>query len=260
MSMPLNELLPQERQARILQRLKHSGRVVANDLATEFGISEDSIRRDLREMAASGLCRRVYGGALLPTPEFPTLAERIRESDPGRSQLAATAASIITPGQIVLIDAGSTNVEIASVLRGKGVSIVTNSPAVALAVADDIETEVIALGGKIDVRCGGAIGAQAIAQLSGIQADVCIPGTCTVDPETGVWGVSAEETAFKQAMIRSSGSTIVTATVGKLGSRGAFRIAALDQVDHLVVTADAPSGIRTALQSKVRRLHVAGLN
>lgn len=259
MTTDLTEMLPAQRQEHILQQLRKTGRVMANDLAQDFGVSEDSVRRDLRDMAAKGLCRRVYGGALLPTPEFSSLAERVAVKDPSRSALAARVASLIAPGQVALLDAGSTNVEIARFLRGKGVTVITNSPSVALAIADDSATEVVIIGGKLDLKSGGSIGAQALAQLSDIQVDVCIPGACAVDPNSGIWGVNAEETAFKQVMMRSSGQTIIAATDGKLGTRGAYRIAALDQIDHLVITASAPSAMVKALQHSVAQLHIASL-
>ncbi len=254
MNLPDPDVLPQERQQRILEQLRRNGRVIASELAAAFGVSEDSIRRDLREMANKGLCRRVYGGALLPTPQFDALPARIDRSDDGRVALAMRAASLIQPGQVVLLDAGSTNVEVARALRGKAVTVVTNAPAIAEVLGGEHATEVVMIGGRIDPVSGGAIGAIAVQQLDQLQADVCLPGTCAVDPETGIWGINAEESAFKQAMIRASGVVIIVATDAKIGARASFRIAGIDQVDHLVVADSVPAAMleRFALDS----LHV----
>jgi len=104
-----SEVLPQERKHAILTRLRTQGRVSAAELASVFDISEDSIRRDLRELAAQGLCRRVYGGALLPSPPLSPFRQRQGENAPRKQALAKVAASLVQPNQVLLIDAGSTN-------------------------------------------------------------------------------------------------------------------------------------------------------
>ena len=252
---PVPDALPQERQQRILDLLRKQGRVVANELALAFAVSEDSIRRDLREMAAKGLCRRVYGGALLPTPQFDALPERVGRDDPERSALAAHAASLLLPGQVVLMDAGSTNVAIARALRDTALTVVTNAPAVADALAGAQAAEVVMIGGRIDPRSGGAIGSIALQQLAELQADVCIPGICAVDPETGIWGINAEECAFKQAMLRVSATTLIVAGNEKLGARGSFRIAGIEQVDQLLISDRVGTEMQERLAPFAQRLH-----
>ncbi len=249
------DALPQERQQRILALLKANGRVVASELAVTFDVSEDSIRRDLREMAGKGLCRRVYGGALLPTAHFDALPERMQRQDGERSALAGYAASLVKPGQTVLLDAGSTNVEIAQALRGKQVTVITNAPTVAAALCGDAVTEVVMIGGRVDPASGGAIGVIALQQLAELQVDVCIPGTCAVDPASGVWGINAEEVAFKQAMLRVSGVSIIVASGDKLATRATFRIGAIERVDHLVVADDLAAEIRDQFMAGPVQLH-----
>ncbi len=255
MTAPDPDALPQERQQRILDQLRKQGRVVANELALAFAVSEDSIRRDLREMAAKGLCRRVYGGALLPTPQFDALPERVGRDDPERSALASHAASLLLPGQVVLMDAGSTNVAIARALRDTALIVVTNAPAVADALAGAQAAEVVMIGGRIDPRSGGAIGSIALQQLTELQADVCIPGVCAVDPETGIWGINAEECAFKQAMLRASDATLIVAGYEKLGARGSFRIAGIEQVDQLLISDRVGTEMQERLAPFAQRLH-----
>jgi len=239
----VHDVLPQERQQKILARLQRDGRVVANELAAEFGVSEDSLRRDLRDMAAAGLCRRVYGGALLPTPGFPPLAERASRPDAQRTALARHAAGLVQTGQSVLLDAGTTNIEIARALAGRQVRVITNAPAVAVALAGDAAVELVVIGGRITPACGGAIGAVAIQQLAALQADVCIPGTCAIEPDTGAWSIDAEEAAFKQAMARASGATIVVATDAKVGARGHSHLLGMDAIEHLVLGGRIDAGL-----------------
>ena len=115
MNVPLDTTLPRERQQRILERLHREGRVVATDLAQEFRVSEDSIRRDLRDLASQGLCRRVYGGALLVQHVAP-LGERHHERAELKRALAQVAAELVGEGQILFIGAGSTNTALAKAL------------------------------------------------------------------------------------------------------------------------------------------------
>ncbi|MGB9101957.1 MAG: DeoR/GlpR family DNA-binding transcription regulator, partial [Stenotrophomonas indicatrix] len=128
--------LPAERTQLILQELRQQGRVVAAELARRYAVSEDSIRRDLRELAAQGLCQRVYGGAVLPAPKAVPLRERMTQDRTGKDELAARVCTLLQPGQVLLIDAGSTNLAIAQQLPGAlGLTVITNAPQIATAAA-----------------------------------------------------------------------------------------------------------------------------
>ncbi|XVN19929.1 DeoR family transcriptional regulator [Pseudomonas corrugata] len=108
-----NDVFPGERQQLISERLARYGRVIAADLASELNVSEHSIRRDLGALAAAGLCKRVYGGAiLLPAAERP-IGVRVRQDAGRKDCLGQTAVSLLSAGQHVFIDAGSTNLAIA---------------------------------------------------------------------------------------------------------------------------------------------------
>jgi DeoR/GlpR family transcriptional regulator of sugar metabolism len=248
--------LPRERQERILERLRQHGRVVAADLAVEFRVSEDSIRRDLRELAARSLCKRVYGGALLMTHVAP-LAERRREHVERKRALAALAASLVTPRQILFIDAGSTNSAIASALpEGYDLTVVTNAPDVALAVIGRRGFEVLTIGGRIDPQIGGAIGSMALRQIQGIRADLCFPGVCAADAQTGLWTYDAEEVVLKRTMIEASGETVVVATREKLITAATHHTAAVTSITHLVVERDTDVAILDAWRAAGTSVHV----
>ncbi len=124
--------LVSERQALILTELRAKGRVLAQKLARDFAVSEDTIRRDLREMAARGECERVYGGALLPRGRTRPLADRISEAPTRKANLGAAAAPLITEGMVVFFDAGSTNLAVVrSLPADMRITAVTNTPAIA---------------------------------------------------------------------------------------------------------------------------------
>src|SRR5213592_4247066 len=101
-------MLPAQRRDLLLNRLERDGRLVAKDLAGELGVSEDSVRRDLRELAAAGLCQRVYGGALPVSPAIADYATRRQVAVASKERVAAAAAALIQPGSVAILDGGTT--------------------------------------------------------------------------------------------------------------------------------------------------------
>lgn len=252
------EALPQERQQRILERLRARGRVVAAELAAEFAVSEDSIRRDLRELAAAGLCKRVYGGALPLAPGGSPLRQRRGEHAGRKLALARKAATLVRQGQVLLIDAGSTNIAIAAALPERmGLTVVTNAPDVARAVMEREGFEILLIGGRIDPRVGAAVGVQAVQEIERIRADLCFPGACAIDAENGLWSFDSEETRLKRAMIEASGETAVVVTRDKLGTTATHRVADIEHVDHLVVEHGVDRATRAAYAAHAVAVHRA---
>jgi DeoR/GlpR family transcriptional regulator of sugar metabolism len=254
---PFDAALPRERQDRIMDRLRRHGRVIAADLAVEFRVSEDSIRRDLRELAARDLCKRVYGGALLMSTA-PPLAERRREHVERKRALAAVAATLVSPRQILFIDAGSTNTAIAAALpEGADLTVVTNAPDVALAVIGRPGFEVLSIGGRIDPKIGGAIGSLALRQIQGIRADLCFPGVCAADADTGLWTLDAEEVVLKRTMIEASGETCLVATREKLIRAATHHTAPVSSLTHLIVERDTDPALLAAWRAAGTTVHIA---
>ena len=253
-----NEALPQERQQWILDRLRSHGRVVAVELAATFQVSEDSVRRDLRELAAQGLCKRVYGGALPLSAASTPLKQRRNEHSARKLALARKAVTLVRQGQVLLIDAGSTNAAIAAALpENYGLTVVTNAPDVARILMEREGFEILLIGGRIDRLIGAAVGAQAIEEIRRVRADLCFPGACAIDATHGLWGFDSEEVLLKRAMIESSGETVVAVTREKLGTAATHRVAAIAEVQHLVVEHDVERPLRAAFSASGVTVHRA---
>ena len=250
--------LPDERQAKIGRRLVAGRRVMAAELAREFHTSEDTIRRDLRELAAAGLCRRVYGGALPISPASAPIRVRSLQDQARKLALGACAAALIGPGRIVLIDAGSTNLHIARALPAEfNGTFITNAPAIAAELTGRAGCELILIGGRVEPRVGGSIGARAIRDLRDIRADICLLGACAADAATGITAFDAEEAEFKRMMLERSERAIVALTNDKLSTVAPFGIAALAEIDDLVIEADAPEARLEGFAASGPRLHRA---
>jgi DeoR/GlpR family transcriptional regulator of sugar metabolism len=229
-------MLTEERLDRIRGQLAAHGKVLATELAARFAVSEDTIRRDLRELAKLGECRKVYGGALLPSPDLGTFQTRSNLHKASKSALAKTAASLVRNGQTLFIDAGSTNLAVAQALdQTQKLTIITNAPAIAIALAEHPNCTILMLGGIYNTEKGACLGPQAVREASRIFADMFILAACGVDATAGVTSLDAGEAELKRTMIQQSSLVLVAATREKLGTTAPFKIAEASDIDHLVV-------------------------
>ncbi|MCD2182467.1 DeoR/GlpR family DNA-binding transcription regulator [Rhizobium sp. GN54] len=237
--MSLSELLLGERQTLIKARLAAHGRVIATDLAQELGVSEDTIRRDLREMAAAGLCRRVYGGAL-PTGPSTSFSERVGTDGDRKDALARAAAALVEPGAFVFLDAGSTNLAIARALpEDRRLTVATNTPAIAAALIDRRGIEIIQIGGPIDRKTGAAIGAKALRDAEVLRPDLCILGICGLHPDVGVTAFGFEDAEFKRFVAMRSRAVLTAVTNDKLAMAAPYAVIPIGRLDRAVFEADA---------------------
>ena len=234
--------LPLGRRRSIAERLLRGEPVVASLLAIEFDVSEDAIRRDLRALAKDGMCRRVYGGALPLSPVSAPIERRTSEDIPRKLALAQAALKLISEGQTLFLDLGSTNLQLAKVLPGGlGLKIVTNSihTAASLATRDDIS--LFFIGGEVRSGLGGCVDARSIAEMLRFRLDLSFLGACAMSAKHGIAGFDLADVDFKSALVEASGQTALMLTNPKIETGAPFHIASANSLDHLVVEQDAPS-------------------
>jgi DeoR/GlpR family transcriptional regulator of sugar metabolism len=241
-------MLTLERRRRILETLASEQRVVASTLAAEFGVSEDTVRRDLRELAEEGQLRRVYGGAVPRTPVAHTFAGRRSESVEAKGAIAATAARFLEPGQVVFFDAGTTAMAVAAHLpRDLVLTVVTHSLPVASVLAEHPTVEVVFLGGRLIKKSFAMSGAETVEGYRRIRADLCVLGTASVHPDIGLGVFDHEDAEVKRAMVDTAAEVMVVAAGEKLGTTAPFLIGPPSIVDRLVTDAAAPAAVLEAL-------------
>jgi DeoR/GlpR family transcriptional regulator of sugar metabolism len=232
-------MLAAERRDLLLARLRRDGKLVARDLAHELGLSEDSVRRDLRELAAAGLCQRVYGGALPVSPALGTQASRSGIAPESKRQVGAAAAGLIVPGTTVILDGGTTALEVVAALRPDlDATIITHSATTAAALADHPRVKVFMLGGQLHKQAVSASGAIAVEAASGVTADLAlliIPG---IHPAEGLTHADPEAAALTRVLISRTADTYVMASVEKLGTVCAYKVTDLSEVAGIIT--DAP--------------------
>lgn len=250
-----------ERQTLIFAELQSKGRVLAQDLAQTFDVSEDTIRRDLRDMAARGLCERVYGGALISSGKTVPLSHRMTDMQDRKDALGQAAAACIAQGATIFLDAGSTNLAIARHLpEGAGLTVITNTPVIAAELSGRADLELIVVGGRIDPAVGAAIDMTAIAQLEDMRPDLCILGVCGMTAADGLSADIYQDATFKRLACKASRRTMAAITSEKLGAGAAFHVAPLNPDLTLVLEDDADEAFVRDLRRHKLDIHLAGRN
>lgn len=233
-------MLPAQRRDLLLERLERDGRLVAKDLAVEFGVAEDSLRRDLRDLAAAGLCQRVYGGALPVSPAVADYAARAVVAPDSKQRVAAAAARLVHPGSTVLIDGGTTALAVVRALPPDlEATVVTHSPTIAAALVDHPTAEVYVLGGRLFKHSAVTCGAAAAEAARTVHADVFLLGVTGVHHTAGLTTGDPDEAAMKRALASRASDTYVLASQEKIGTASPFAVLPLTDVSGIIT--DAPT-------------------
>jgi DeoR/GlpR family transcriptional regulator of sugar metabolism len=228
-------MLTEERRQMILERLARDGKVVVADLSSSLVVSLDTIRRDLQELAEAGLVRRVHGGALPSAVGARPYSVRREQAPAAKAAIANATTQLLRNGQVILLDAGTTTLEVARHLPAElRATVITNSPPIAVALAEHPSVEVTMLGGTLDKDSLALVGAGTVGALRSIRADVLILGVCSLHPEIGITVLDLEESHVKRAMIANAAEVIAVSSADKLGSAGPYVIGSLGELTHLV--------------------------
>jgi DeoR/GlpR family transcriptional regulator of sugar metabolism len=231
----------------MLERLRTDGQLNAKDLAAELGVSEDSVRRDLRELAAAGLCQRVYGGALPVSPAIVDYRARQTVAVPSKARVARRAAGLVAPGATLILDGGTTTLALAQALPADlRATVVTHSPTIAAALVDHPTVDVFVLGGRLFKHSAVTCGAAAVEAAQSVHADLFFLGVTGVHPTAGLTTGDADEAAMKRALARRAADTYVLASAEKIGAASPFSVLPLGEVSGIIT--DAAPTDRTVRQ------------
>ncbi len=228
-------MLSVERRNHILNVLKQEGRVVAQTLSDDLQVSIDTIRRDLRDLAASGQLQRVHGGALPVSPASTSYSYRQQNLTPAKISIAARAAQLVADGMVVAIGGGTTNVQtVQHFPRDLRATIITHNPPVALALSDFPNIEVVLVGGRLFKYTMVTIGAETVAAFGRVRADLCFLGVLSLHPEVGVTNIHYEETEVQRAMVACAAEVVALASSEKFGTAAPFVIGPLSDLNVIV--------------------------
>lgn len=231
-------MLKEERQAYIIHQINLHNKVLSSDLSVQLNVSEDTIRRDLNELAENGQVLKVYGGALSKSFQFPFQDGNVYAKE-SKKEIAKKAISLIQNGMTVLVGGGTTIIELARLIPNDvQCTFFTISPLVALELAEKDNIDVILIGGRLSRNTNIVSGAQVINELSEIRVDLCLLGTNSLSVDEGITDSDWEVVQIKRAMIKSSQKVVILSIAEKLNSNQKMRVAPLRDVSYLVTDLD----------------------
>ena len=252
-------MLVEERRQHLLDLISRQGFVSLNDLAQTIKVSESTIRRDLDYLHQQGMVRRTHGGAMFlgDGSGLPPLEERSASQIDEKRLVARAAAARIHDGDAILLDGGTTTLEVARLLVGRPLQIVTNSLPIANLFASSRETDLILLGGYIYPRTGVALGPLTTAMLPEIHVHQTIMSVGGITAK-GLFNSNVLLVETERQMMRCADEVVVVADHTKIGRQALAFLCGFEEVDTLVVDAGLSPAQRAVVEQTHARLILAG--
>lgn len=235
-------MLAAERRRRIIQILEKDHSVRVAELCDRFDVADETIRRDLKQLEAEGLVERKHGGAVL--------SDRVRVAHPfhmrkvqapiEKQRVGRAAAQLVSDGSTVILDNGTTTLEVARCLRGtRRLTVVTTSPLIALEMSGCPDITVIVTGGILDPDSQSLIGPDAEESLRKLRVDVAFVGASGVSVERGFTASNVYDAQIKSVMVSAASRPYVVADGSKIGQSSLVRFSSLREVCGLVTDSTA---------------------
>ena len=250
-----------ERRRQITAMIKSRGSVQVVALADMFGVSMQTIRKDLHYLEEHGIAARAYGGAIsadvVNVSEPPIETKRISHTDE-KERIGRIAAAMIEPGDSVMLDSGTTALQIARFLPdNEGITIVTNDFGVLAALTQKRKIKIVMLGGEFRRKNMAFYGAQTVAALGDLLLDKLFLGVDGFDVERGITTHHEAEAQLNRKMVETARRVIAVTDSSKFGKVCLHRIIDIGEIDDLVTDTKAPDYIREAAERLAFRLHLA---
>lgn len=240
-----------QRQLAILELLRLQGSYRIGELASRLDVSEETIRRNVRQMAAQGLVRKVHGGVHMPEMlHEPTFQQRMNEQRSAKERIAGQVAAMIDDGDSVILDIGSTTAYVAQALKNhRDLYVVTNSVTVAQILAPRNGNRVFLAGGELRAHDGGAFGVEAHAFVRQFGVRHAVLSVAAIDDVTGFMLHDMQEAAFSRTIMEQAERVIVAADSTKFERRAPVRLIDPNVVDYVVTDAPPPSSVAKLLEA-----------
>ncbi|MEL7530613.1 MAG: DeoR/GlpR family DNA-binding transcription regulator [Bacteroidota bacterium] len=232
-------MLKDERHQLILDTVRQQNKVLTVELSQVLHVSEDTIRRDLKELSEQGQVKKVHGGAVSHSLNPYSYQDRKVYADEEKKHIAAKATKLFSSGQVVFMDGGTSNLELARQLPPHlEITLITNSLPVAVELADHPKIEIIFIGGKLLKTAQVTVGPEVIETVKSIRADLCVLGTRSIHHQLGITEIDWDETKVKRAMMESSAELISLVIKEKIDTVQPYIIGESKNVDILVSSLD----------------------
>jgi DeoR/GlpR family transcriptional regulator of sugar metabolism len=236
-------MLAEHRRKLILTAVRAGSGVHVVELARRFEVSEMTVRRDLDRLARDGKLTRVHGGAV--DAGEPPFAEIAVERLDAKRRVGRAAAELVSDGQTVVVDVGTTTLELARALRGRELTVVTSNIAVLEELLPDPLVELVVLGGVVRRNYLSLVGVLAEDALRQLSADVAFLGASGVREDLSIMDTTMVEVPIKRGMIAAARRTVLLVDAEKFSMQGAVRVCGPEELD-VVVTDAAPDEPRVS--------------
>jgi len=247
-----------ERRSRLLDMIRIRGFAALDELVRELGVSESTVRRDLDALEEQGAAKRTHGGVLYSggMPRLAEFDERQPANWSAKRAIAARAAAVIGDGETVLLDGGTTTYEVARLLVGRSLQVVTNSLPVANLFASEARTDLVLLGGYVSPRTGVCLGPYANELLGRLHVTTTVLSAAGISDE-GLFNAHLLLAETEQAMLKAAGRVMVVADSSKFGRKSLTLVSGLDAIDVFVSDEALSPQWRAAIKSAGAELLIA---
>lgn len=232
-------MIKEERLRLIMREINLHNKVLSNDLSELLQVSDDTVRRDLKELTDAGVIVKVHGGAISKSLVTPFMSAENIYAQEKKQTIAKKAIQLLKKDMTLLTEGGTTITEFAKAIPEKmPLQFFTISPQVAIKLAEKDNLEVITIGGKLTKNANLHIGSTVMSQLFEIETDLCFLGANGFSAERGLSDLDWEIVQVKKAIIRSSKKTAVLCISEKLDTNRKLTIAGAGQIDYLITELD----------------------
>ncbi len=248
-----------QRRAAILKLLEKEGQISVGELSKHFKVSEVTIRNDLAQLSQQGLLIRTRGGAIWQPPlaiDFH-LREKLKLHPAEKRRIGHYAAQLVQDGETVILDSGTTTLEIAHALvrqEFRQLTVVTNALNIAIVLANHAGIRVIMPGGVMRQNALSLVGPIAESSFQNLYCDRAFIGVDGIVPEEGIYTPNHEEAYLNRLMIAHSRQAVVVTDSSKFGKKSFARIAPLDQLDLIITDRHLPNRFLQSLQEQNLRV------
>jgi DeoR/GlpR family transcriptional regulator of sugar metabolism len=249
-----------ERRALILQLIETEGEVSVRDLSRRIGVSEMTVRRDLETLASRGALIRLHGRAVAPVSRSyePPFDVRAGTATEAKARIGALAANLIEEGETVVLDVGTTTLEVARALRGRrNLTVLTPSLRIANVLAEEPGIRLMVCGGILRPGELSLVGDLAVAAFRDFRFDTAVLGVGGIDVTAGLTEYNLEDARVKRAAVETARRILVVADATKLGRVAFARICPLAEIDVLVTDRSAPADLVAAIKEAGVEVRVA---
>jgi|LGVF01.2.fsa_nt_gb DeoR/GlpR family transcriptional regulator of sugar metabolism len=251
-------MLKEERQKLILDKISQSSKVLSSELSKTLSVSEDTIRRDLRDLSDQGLIRKVHGGAILHESSYIPMKYDDRKGFASKEKqiIADKAVSLLKDEMVIFIDGGTTNLEITKKIpAGMKLTVITNCFPVASELVNKKNIQTYFLGGDVLSGVPITVGADTLSFLDEVNADLFFIGTRSISIEKGLTDIDRSEVLVKRKMAEKSTKVVSVALTEKLESVQSFKIIPIEDLDVLI-TEHKPDNIVFENYNKLKNLTI----